>query len=439
MIRFLCCLLFDFVGLLHILYGQHTSLDVQFNAILTKNGHEQTIDVSHIEISEFLAVSVLLEGENINPSSVTGFITAAGRTFPVEHFHEANDDHKYVSELIYLPDSMNRTFKVIFNFNEKVDISRLSGKIHLFSPAKQTANILDSEQHHNFEYRSECECPVPAAVNRSVWGASFGLNENIYIPPATYTDVTHLIVHHSAGTNISSNWQSVVAAIFDFHVNTNGWQDIGYNWLIDPNGVLYKGRGGGDNVLGAHMCGYNSNTMGVCLLGNFVNLKPDKKALLTLKKLFSWKSCKEDINPEGGGPIVSYYGNMANISGHKDGCSPNYTSCPGQNVYVLLDSLREITQVYINSECSPVATENTASESGLTIVPNPSGSSISWLGRTNTREPHCIKIFNHVGILVKDDYLQDEIGYRNLDISELIPGLYWILIGNNKPLKFIKQ
>ncbi|MBK8668457.1 MAG: N-acetylmuramoyl-L-alanine amidase [Saprospiraceae bacterium] len=75
----------------------------------------------------------------------------------------------------------------------------------------------------------------------------------------------------------------MVASIFDFHVNTNGWQDIGYNWLIDPNGVLYEGRGGGENVRGAHMCGYNNNTLGVCVMGNFVSLIPSDTAIISLK------------------------------------------------------------------------------------------------------------------------------------------------------------
>ncbi|MEZ4907434.1 MAG: hypothetical protein R2771_07300 [Saprospiraceae bacterium] len=42
--------------------------------------------------------------------------------------------------------------------------------------------------------------------------------------------------------------------------------------MIDPNGVIYEGRGGGDNVMGAHMCGHNYNTMGICALGTYSNI-----------------------------------------------------------------------------------------------------------------------------------------------------------------------
>lgn len=61
--------------------------------------------------------------------------------------------------------------------------------------------------------------------------------------PPLYTTVTHLIVHHTAGANTAADWPSVLRSIWVLHVMGNGWNDIGYDYLIDPDGLPYEGRG----------------------------------------------------------------------------------------------------------------------------------------------------------------------------------------------------
>lgn len=265
---------------------------------------------------------------------------------------------------------------------------------------------------------------MPEFVPRSSWGYSFGLNENIYKPPAAYTEVTHLIVHHSAGTNTSSNWPGVVASIFDFHVNTNGWQDVGYNWLIDPEGNIYEGRGGGDNVKGAHMCGYNNNTLGVCIIGTYTNVNPSQTSIAALKELLAWKSCQKKINPTGSNSIASYSGYMKNISGHRDGCSPNYTECPGNMIYAILDSIRNSTDNIINSECSPSIAKEEQFNCNNYFYPNPVLNQIV-LNNECAYLPIYIEIINSVGnVLTKQTFMNNQKYY--LDVSFLTPGLHFL-------------
>jgi len=78
--------------------------------------------------------------------------------------------------------------------------------------------------------------------------------------PTKLNSITHIFVHHSDGSNSSSDWKKVVLAIWKKHrSNIPGWgsdfDDIGYNYLIDPNGAIYEGRSGGlggvDDILTA--------------------------------------------------------------------------------------------------------------------------------------------------------------------------------------------
>src|SRR5690606_5894496 len=112
-------------------------------------------------------------------------------------------------------------------------------------------------------------CSEPQMIDPSHWRA--GLPQPKGSP--VFTSVNHIIIHHSAGSNLVTDFTNEVRNIYLYHTNVNGWDDIGYNFLIAPNGTIYQGRDGRgivekDYVMGAHMCGRNSGTMGICLLGD---------------------------------------------------------------------------------------------------------------------------------------------------------------------------
>jgi N-acetylmuramoyl-L-alanine amidase/Secretion system C-terminal sorting domain len=209
-------------------------------------------------------------------------------------------------------------------------------------------------------------CVKPPAVSRGTWGAGLGLTNNIFSGSPTFVNVTHLIVHHSATGNTSSNWAAVVASFFDTHVNTNGWADIGYNYLIAPDGTLFVGRGGGENVQGAHFCGFNANTMGICMIGTYTTEQPTAIAVDKLKKVLAWKASEKGIDPTGRSLLANYGVTYSNISGHRDGCS---TSCPGDLLYAQLPTM----QLNVKTEIATcgTATNDLFAEGSLRIAPNP--------------------------------------------------------------------
>jgi hypothetical protein len=185
---------------------------------------------------------------------------------------------------------------------------------------------------------NQTKYPKPPVVTRTEWGCPDG---QITIHGSLiYTTVTHLIVHHTAmGVEApDSDWPALVRSIWNFHVLERGWADIGYNYLIDPNGVIYEGRSGGDNVIGAHFSGVNAGTMAVALLGDFTNAAPANDALNSLKEILAWKCDQRGLDPEGRSPHEASQLILNTISGHRDG--PKATECPGEALYLLLPAIR---------------------------------------------------------------------------------------------------
>lgn len=159
-----------------------------------------------------------------------------------------------------------------------------------------------------------------------------------------YTIVTHAVVHHTAGTNDAVDWDAEVRSIWYYHVYTNGWSDIGYNFLIDPNGVIYEGRAGGHGVVGAHFSCRNSNTVGIALLGTFMTQAPTAAALHSLELLLAAICSEDHIDPTAIAFHPSSGLNLPTILGHRDGNVPGatctITECPGDVLYSMLPAIR---------------------------------------------------------------------------------------------------
>ncbi|MEM8892470.1 MAG: N-acetylmuramoyl-L-alanine amidase, partial [Bacteroidota bacterium] len=246
------------------------------------------------------------------------------------------------------------------------------------------------------------------------------------------TDVTHMIVHHSAGPNNSSNWGAAVLAIWNLHKNTNGWDDIGYNWLIDPDGVIYEGRGGGNNVRGAHFCGKNTGTMGICFLGNFETATPTPEALASLETLLAWKSCDSGLDPKGTALHASSGLNLHTISGHRDGCN---TLCPGANLFPLIASQVRNNADSILTACTSVTSlEDFNQISELNVYPNPSEGEIevSWTAIKSGEV--VMEVLNYQGQVFMQRDVNLFFGKQSLQLNlpNMSSGIYLLRFRNKK-------
>jgi hypothetical protein len=188
---------------------------------------------------------------------------------------------------------------------------------------------------------------TPGVITRGQWGA----NEAIRRAPPRYADAVHFaIVHHTAGSNAYSASQSaaIVRAIEVYHVKGNGWNDIGYNFLVDKYGQIFEGRYGGMTrpVIGAHAQGFNVGSVGVAVIGDYQAATLTPAARAALVSLLAWRLDLAHVDPLSRVVRVStgnprYPGGKAvtlnAISGHRDTYP---TSCPGSNLYAQLPAVR---------------------------------------------------------------------------------------------------
>ena len=171
-----------------------------------------------------------------------------------------------------------------------------------------------------------------AIIPRAAWGADA-------VPPRAAPDygvVQMAFVHHTVTANDYTPDQSasIVLAIAKYHRDTNGWNDIGYNFLVDQYGQVFEGRAGGVDqaVVGAQAQGYNSQSTGVAVLGTFSDVPIPEAAMAAIAQLLGWKLSLHGVPCEGGLTIVSGGGSLnrypsgtpvaiQRISGHRDGDS----------------------------------------------------------------------------------------------------------------------
>ena len=199
--------------------------------------------------------------------------------------------------------------------------------------------------------------PRPTVISREVWCTSVDCD---YTAGLEYHDATHMIVHHTVSSNTSSNWAATVRAIWAFHTypasdtytSCRGWGDIGYNYLIDQNGLIYEGHNNQDylnlDVVGTHASGANTGSMGVSLIGTFTavdypglpGIAPPTPMKNSLIELLSWKADQRGINVYESDATMPYVeGGRPNLMGHRDVYGT--TECPGDQAHDLLPWLRD--------------------------------------------------------------------------------------------------
>jgi hypothetical protein len=187
---------------------------------------------------------------------------------------------------------------------------------------------------------------APPIIPRLSWGADESIRR---APPQFAPTLQAAFIHHTAGTNSYTPDQSaaIVRGIEIYHVQGNGWNDIGYNFLVDKYGQIFEGRYGGvdKNVIGAHTEGFNTGTVGISMIGQYDSTQISPAATKALEQLLSWRLDLAHIDPLSS-MTYSSNGNprfpagtpvdLRAISGHRDAY---FTDCPGNALYAQLPAI----------------------------------------------------------------------------------------------------
>lgn len=174
--------------------------------------------------------------------------------------------------------------------------------------------------------------PQPTICERACWQAR--------APQCTMSvesSLTRAVIHH---TEVTTDYQTTsleysaarVRAHQSYHMDSLGWCDIGYHFLVDKLGNNFEGRAGSMTTLvrGAHD-GVNSLSFGFSCMGSFGfqsgQDQPTPEMLDSLTDLIAWR-IPDPFNGFGSG----VYGGVTCgfLCAHRDAVS---TSCPGDILY----------------------------------------------------------------------------------------------------------
>lgn len=192
---------------------------------------------------------------------------------------------------------------------------------------------------------------APSIISRADWGADESLRCGT---PQYDNGIRAAVIHHTAGSNDYSPLESagIVKAIYTYHSKTLGWCDIAYNALVDKYGQVFEGSAGGltKAVEGFHTGGFNRDTWGVAMIGNFDDVAPTPIQIRTVGRLLGWRLGLDGVDPKGTVAMESagsHYttfpagatATLPTIFTHRD---VGNTDCPGNAAYALMDEIREI-------------------------------------------------------------------------------------------------
>jgi hypothetical protein len=123
--------------------------------------------------------------------------------------------------------------------------------------------------------------------------------------------IEQIVVHHSADNGTPES-------IAGYHVNEKKWPGVGYHFLIDKSGQIYKGNN--LDVVSYNVANQNTKTVGICCIGNYEEDTPSAATVESLKWLI--------------GTVKAIIGDKP-VIGHRD---VGQTLCPGANLYKLIQS-----------------------------------------------------------------------------------------------------
>ncbi|XP_055267793.1 peptidoglycan recognition protein 1 [Moschus berezovskii] len=154
-------------------------------------------------------------------------------------------------------------------------------------------------------------------VSRREWRALAPTCSQRLRLPARY-----VVVSHTAGSVCDTPASCLKQAqnVQHYHMQTLGWCDVGYNFLIGEDGLVYEGRGW--NTKGAHSGStWNPISIGISFMGNYMDRVPPARALRAAQSLLACGEAQGYLTPN------------YEVKGHRD---VQQTLSPGDQLYEII-------------------------------------------------------------------------------------------------------
>jgi hypothetical protein len=204
----------------------------------------------------------------------------------------------------------------------------------------------------------------PRIISRAEWGCPEATSSPRWTPNY-YGPLGRVMVHHTVTAGNPSNSAAEVRGVWYTHANSNGWGDIGYNYLVDKAGNIFQGRfynqADADaqhaEVEGGHTYGFNDYSIGIAALGTYSSTGPTGQLLDGIGHIAGYKMAPYNLAPwstyvDEGVPSPTPDGTSPRggrgqyrIGGHRDYLS---TECPGNALYPYLGQIRDTATNYFN-------------------------------------------------------------------------------------------
>lgn len=210
---------------------------------------------------------------------------------------------------------------------------------------------------------------APAVITRAQWGAPAARPNCAEVA----SKLVGAVVHHTAGPNTYTTTAQAKQQIRNdaaYHINSLGWCDLGYNFVVDKWGNIYEGRAYSMTkaVIGAHAGGFNTSTVGVAMLGTY-GAAPSAATQRSVAQIIGWRLGAYLVDPKtsmtyhAGDDVGAKYRNqnvvLPRVMGHRDVWS---TACPGNGGYSALPGIRAMASTYSRLDV------NTPTESVVTAL-----------------------------------------------------------------------
>jgi hypothetical protein len=156
-------------------------------------------------------------------------------------------------------------------------------------------------------------------VRRKVWGKK----KPDHLKMVGDWDYTDIVIHHSGNSGEKDPSQ-----IESKHIDEKKWEDVGYHYLVRPDGAIYEGRHLA--LKGSHVENQNTRKLGILVMGDFESNWWDSDDSVTAGQRNSVRKLITTLKRE--------FPTIGTLGGHRD---YKKTECPGDLLYGELGGLRK--------------------------------------------------------------------------------------------------